>query len=134
MTQNVYVAGAEQGSGKSVIVLAMMEMFAGSAGKVGFFRPVTPTGEQPDYLIELISEHYQLEWPEDAMYGCTGDEAQRLISFDRYDELIKRILEKYKWLEAQCDRVLCAGTATTPTAISRWSSTSIRMLPRTWVA
>ena len=110
MTQNVYVAGAEQGSGKSAIVLAMMELLSGSTGKVGFFRPVTPSGGPPDYLIHLISQHYQLDFAYESMYGCTGEQALSLIAGNRYGELIKRILEKYKALEAQCDRVLCAGT------------------------
>ena len=41
MAQNLYITGAEHGSGKSVIVLAMMDYFSGHTGKVGFFRPVT---------------------------------------------------------------------------------------------
>lgn len=34
--QNIYVTGAEQGSGKSIIMLAMMDMLSGYAGKIGF--------------------------------------------------------------------------------------------------
>jgi len=110
MTQNIYVAGAGQGSGKSVIVLAMMELLSGHAGKVGFFRPVIRFDNNQDSLIDLISARYQLDWPIEAMYGCTADQASKLIASGHYDGLLKKILEKYKALSEQCDLVLCAGT------------------------
>ena len=110
MSQNLYVTGAERGSGKSAIVLGMMELLLGHAGKVGFFRPVIPAHHYPDRLIHLIATHYQLDLPYEAMYGCTGEEARELLSADRNDELLARILDKYRRLEAECDSVLCAGT------------------------
>ncbi len=110
MTQNLYVTGAERGSGKSVIVLAMMETLSGHGGKVGFFRPVIRAGLQRDQLIDLITQRYQLDFPYESMYGCDSDVARQLIVADRYDELLKRVLEKYQHLQAQCDHLLCAGT------------------------
>lgn len=110
MTQNLYITGAERGSGKSVIVLAMMEMLCGHAGKVGFFRPVVHSGGQWDSLIHLIVERYQLDWPYEDMVGCSSEVARELIAANRYDELLKRILVQYRKLQAKCERVLCAGT------------------------
>jgi len=110
MSQNIYIAGAGQGSGKSVIILAMMELLSGYAGKVGFFRPVIRFDGSQDSLIDLMSDRYQLDQPYESMYGCTSDEASKLIAKDRYDELLKIIMEKYKTLSDQCDLVLCAGT------------------------
>jgi phosphate acetyltransferase len=108
--QNLYITGAERGSGKSVIVLAMMEFLSGHGGKVGFFRPVARSGEQRDPLIQLIAKRYQLDWRYEEMYGCSADVARELIAADRYDELLKTILVQYRQLQAKCDRVLCAGT------------------------
>jgi len=109
MAQNLYITGAEQGSGKSVIVLAMMETLSGHGGKVGFFRPlVHPDARDP--LIELVAARYRLDCHYADMYGCGSDVARELIAEDRYDELLKRILGKYRELQARCDRVLCAGT------------------------
>ena len=110
MTQNLYITGAERGSGKSVIVLAMMELLSGHGGKVGFFRPVIRSGDQQDPLIQLIAERYQLEWPYEDMVGCSSDIARELMAANRYDELLKKILAQYRRLQAKCDRVLCAGT------------------------
>ncbi len=110
MTQNIYISGAELSSGKSVIVLAMMEFLSGHHSKVGFFRPVIRSGEQHDPLIQLIAERYQLDLTYEEMYGCSSDEARELVTANRGDELLKRILAKYRSLQAKCNLVLCAGT------------------------
>lgn len=110
MSQNLYVTGAERGSGKSAIVLGMMEFLLGHADKVGFFRPVISAAHHPDHLIHLIATHYQLDFPYESMYGCKADEARELLAADRNDELLSRILDKYKRFEAMCDSVLCAGS------------------------
>ena len=110
MAQNLYVTGAENGSGKSVIVLAIMELLSGRSDKVGIFRPVVRTAPDQDALLHLIATRYKLDQPPDTMYGCTLDTARDLIAADRYAELVKIILGKYKTLEARCDHVLCAGT------------------------
>jgi len=95
MTQNLYITGAEHGSGKSVIVLAMTEYFFGHTGKVGFFRPVTAGGQEQDRLTHLVTQRYQIESAYEDLYGCTADVARQLVSEDKYDELLKRILEKH---------------------------------------
>jgi len=110
MAQDLYVTGAEQGSGKSVIVLAMMEYFSGNTGKVGIFRPVTRSDEQHDPLIHLITQRYRIDSAYEDLYGCSSDVARRLIEEDRYDELLKQILGKYRRLQEKYDRVLCVGT------------------------
>jgi len=107
--QNIYVTGAEQGSGKSIIMLAMMDMLAGYAGKIGFFRPIIHESEDKDELIQLIRHRYQIELPYEAMYGCNMEEAQALVDKNKYQELLKRILTKYRALSEQCEHVLCVG-------------------------
>jgi phosphate acetyltransferase len=110
MSQNIYIAGTEQGSGKPAIVLALMELLSGDSSKLGFFRPIIQGQETEDTLIHLIVERYQLKWSYESMYGCTNEVARELIASNRYDELQKRIMAKYKELEKQCDHVLCMGT------------------------
>ncbi len=110
MTQNIYISGAEPGSGKSLTVLAFMEILSGFGERIGFFRPVIRSDRQPDQLTRLITERYGLEQPAEAMAGCTAEVARELLSADRYSELLKIILAKYRQLDAQCDRIVCAGT------------------------
>ena len=107
--QNIYVTGAEQGSGKSIIMLAMMDMLSGYAGKIGFFRPIIHANEKKDELIQLVRNKYHIDLSYDSMYGCQLEEAQALIEKNKYNELLKRILTKYRALTEQCETVLCVG-------------------------
>lgn len=110
LAQNIYITGTDRNSGKSIIMLAMMEMLAGYAGKIGFFRPIIHAGDQKDDLIEFITHRYQPEFPYEAMYGCQSDQARQLVADEQYDELHKIILGKYRALKSQCDFVLCIGS------------------------
>ncbi|MCP4262250.1 MAG: phosphate acetyltransferase [Planctomycetes bacterium] len=110
MSQGVYIAGTEAQNGKSVVVLALMEHFAGHGRKAGLFRPVIRHEEGRDSLIHLINMRYTLEFPYEAMYGCNIETARSLITEGRIKELYSLILEKYKALEKQCDFVLSVGT------------------------
>jgi phosphate acetyltransferase len=110
MAQNLYVTGAEHESGKSVIVLAIMELLSGRSDKAGLFRPVVRTTPEQDMLLNLVTKRYKPDLPLEAMYGCTLDTAQELGGAGRYAELIKIILAKYKALDERCEHVLCAGT------------------------
>ncbi len=108
--RSIYIAGAEPGSGKSVVVLGLMEMLSAMVKRVGFFRPVAPQNGGRDPLSYLVAGRYDLPFPSDALYGCTEETARNLLGEGRYDELLKRIIDKYKALERQVDLVVCAGT------------------------
>ena len=110
MNNNLYVTGAEYGSGKSVVVLAIMDILAGLSERIGIFRPVIQATPDDDALLHLLTDRYRLGHSLELSYGCDGNTARSLLADDRYDELQKRILEKYTQLEAECDYVLCAGT------------------------
>ncbi|WP_455210665.1 phosphate acetyltransferase [Kaarinaea lacus] len=110
MTQNIYVAGAEAKNGKSVVALGLMELLSTRTNRLGFFRPVIRSKDTTDAMIELMATRYALSVPYEAMYGCSYEQARDYLSQDRYDDLLKVILEKYKSLQAQCDHIVCLGT------------------------
>lgn len=110
MTQSLYIAGADPLSGKSIIVLGMMQFLTRTYGRVGFFRPIVRTTAADDAMIHLVTERFGPGLEREEMAACTQEEALDLIGEDRYDELLKRILNKYKAIEGKCDVVLCAGT------------------------
>ena len=110
ISQNIYITGADDCTGKSVIMLALMEMLSGHAGDIGFFRPIIPSGPEPDPLIQLITTRYPLQQAYAELYGCTSDQASKLLADDQYEELLKIILAKYRALTDQCDHVLCVGS------------------------
>ncbi|MBI5740006.1 MAG: phosphate acetyltransferase [Nitrospirae bacterium] len=117
MPKGLYITGTVPRSGKSVVVLGIMEMLSGHGRKAGFFRPVIYPGKNGDSLISLISRRYALEGAADEMYGCTSEEVREFIAGGRINELYSHVLEKYKRLEARCDFVVCAGTDFTAMAI-----------------
>jgi phosphate acetyltransferase len=108
--QSIYIAGAGAGSGKSVVVLGFMELLSAIARRVGFFRPIVSRDVHEDSLTTLIRKRYDLPFPAKQLYGCTAEQASELVASGHYDELLKRILDKYMTLAEQCDIVLCAGT------------------------
>jgi|WetSurMetagenome_2_1015567.scaffolds.fasta_scaffold00104_31 phosphate acetyltransferase len=109
MAKGIYVASAEPLSDKAIIILGMMELLWNRTHKVIFFKPVVEKADS-DPHIKLISSRYKLKTPHEQMYGITHQEAQELLAANKYDELIKQIMEKYRLLAAKHDIVLCAGT------------------------
>jgi len=110
MAKNIYIAGAEQGSGKSAIALALMEYLSGHSGKIGFFRPVIVDGPSSDPLIRLIATRFGLTQSYESLYGCTQDTAREYLKDNRYEDLLKLILARYRELASQYDIILCVGT------------------------
>jgi phosphate acetyltransferase len=110
MFRSLYIAGAEPGSGKSVIVLGLMEMLKSVTQRVGFFRPIVPENGGHDGLTHLITQRFNIDLPADALYGCTDETARNLLAKGRYEELLKLIIAKYKAIDGQFDLVVCAGT------------------------
>jgi phosphate acetyltransferase len=107
---SIYIAGAEPRSGKSIIVLGMMEMLRAMTPKVGFFRPVITENNGRDPLIHLISKRYGLEMEGSELYGVTLDVARKMIAEGKHDDLLKLILAKYCAVQERMDIVVCAGT------------------------
>ena len=66
--------------------------------------------ETPDNDIQLVLRRYNPALPYADTYGCTYDEARAMMAKGRYNELLNRIVSKFKRLESRCEFVLCAGT------------------------
>jgi phosphate acetyltransferase len=108
--KSIYVFGAEPQAGKSVVVLGIMELLSRHVQKLGFFRPLVREEGTKDDAIRLFTSRYHLPFPNRIKYGMTYERARALVSDEKYDELLKRILEAYGSLEPQCDAVVCLGT------------------------
>jgi phosphate acetyltransferase len=110
MSNSIYVTGMGPGSGKSVVVLGVMELLARHGRKLGFFRPIGESGAINDHLVALVTNRYDITAPHESLLGVTNAAARDLISRDKEDELHSRIVEKYRSLAQECDFVVCAGT------------------------
>ena len=112
MSRNLFITATEERSGKSAVILGVMQMLLKAIDRVAFFRPIiSPSrlgGEDP--TINLILEHYDLDIPYEDTYGCTLAEAQELVNSGKQAILHDHILNKYNNLKADFDFVLCDGT------------------------
>jgi phosphate acetyltransferase len=96
----------EAGSGKSLVALGLMELLSARVERLGFFRPIVPSGE-PDPQLELVRSRYGLTRPYEELHALTQPEADAI---DDYEELRKRVLHAYRPLAEQCDFVLVEGS------------------------
>ena len=110
MANSLYIAAVAPGSGKSVVALGIMEMLSRRIRRLGYFRPVVPSAEEPDNNIRLIKARYHLDLDYEDMYACSHSDARNLVAEGRAKTLLKNILNKYKALEGRCNFVLCEGT------------------------
>ncbi len=112
MSKSLYITTTKGKSGKSAIVLGIMQLLLRDLHKVGFFRPVIDVAENTvrDHDIDLVLSHFHLGINYEDTYAYTMAEAKALITAGKQDELLENILIKFKKLEEKCDFVLCEGT------------------------
>jgi phosphate acetyltransferase len=107
--QGTYVASGEGRSGKSLIVLGLVDLLSRCGARVGFFRPLVRSRDQQDSIIHLIASRYPTRVPYEAMFGCTYDDARQLFAAGKGEQVIDLIVAKYKPLEQEHDFVVCCG-------------------------
>jgi phosphate acetyltransferase len=112
MSKNLYITATEARSGKSAIVLGVMQLLLRDIRKVAFFRPIinAPEDGQRDHDINLMQSVFKLDQAYETTYAHTLNEARELMNDGQYSTLLENILNKYKALEQEYDFVLCEGT------------------------
>lgn len=112
MSKNLYVSATEERSGKSAVILGVMQMLLRELHNVAIFRPIIndPGEGNMDHDIKLMIEHYKLSIPYRDTYAYTLKQARELINSGQHALVLENILKKYKKLEEQYDFVLCEGT------------------------
>lgn len=103
---SIYLAAAEAGTGKSSIALGVVHVLAAFAGRVGVFRPVVRSLDEPDELLELLGGHATAA-PTDA-HQCSGVTRERIDSDP--DAALSEIVAKYHEVAGRCDAVVIVGS------------------------
>ncbi len=112
MTKSLYIATLESHSGKSLMVIGLMQLLLGKMAKVGYFRPVIDDVEDHriDNHIETVITHFDLDIePQDA-YALTQSQVVDLFNDGRQGDILDRIITKYKKLEERFDFILVEGS------------------------
>ena len=112
MAKSLYITPTQTKSGKSLIVLGIMQLLLRDIRIVGFFRPIInpPENQGKDFDIDLVLSNFYIGLRYEETYAYTMEEAKNMINSGRQSEMMETILHKYKQLEEKCRFVLCEGT------------------------
>jgi phosphate acetyltransferase len=105
VTAAIYIAAPEAASGKATIALGLLHRLAASVAKVGVFRPITRSGKDRDYILELLLEHATAGLPSERCVGVTHQQLHADI-----DAAIADIVASYYDMAQACDAVVIVGS------------------------
>ena len=105
MARSVYITGG----GKSTIALGLAELLSRQVGQIGVFRPLAPA-DGPDPILELLCQRYRVELPPPDLFGATYAEAAAMVADGRREELISRIVQRYRAAERGCPAMVVVGS------------------------
>ncbi|MCO8272203.1 phosphate acetyltransferase [Actinoplanes sp. TRM 88003] len=109
MARSVYVAGLGPGVGKGTVALGLVELLSRQVARIGVFRPLV-SGDGDDSLLTLLTKRYPVVAPYADSYGVTMAEASALVADGKWEELISRIVERYREVERQAASVVVIGS------------------------
>jgi phosphate acetyltransferase len=112
MSKNVFIATSEPYSGKSVIVLGLVNMLLGKTKKVGYFKPIINADpkEKKDEHIATVTEYFGLSINYDDAFAFTRSQALQMIQNKSQGEMIDIIIGKFKQLEEAYDFTVIEGS------------------------
>ncbi|TDC71074.1 phosphate acetyltransferase [Micromonospora sp. KC606] len=109
MARSVYLTSVGSGGGKSTIALGLAELLSRQVERIGVFRPLV-SDAAPDPILALLTDRYRIDLPQRALSGASYAEAAALAADGRREELISRIVERYRDLERRCPAVVVVGS------------------------
>ncbi len=109
----IYITTTEPNSGKSIVTLGLMQALLGKAAKVGYFRPIIDDFKKGeiDNHINTVSTYFNLDINFNDAYAFRRSEVIKMKNDDKDEEIIRRIIEKYKAIEERFDFVVVEGTS-----------------------
>ncbi len=112
MTKALYIAALESHSGKSLVVLGLMQLLLGKMAKVGYFRPVIDDVKEGaiDNHINTVISHFDLDLSVEDAFALTQSQVVDLFNDGRQGDILDTIIAKYKQLEKRFDFILVEGS------------------------
>ncbi|WP_054812374.1 phosphate acetyltransferase [Nocardia arizonensis] len=107
----VYIASPEGDTGKSTVALGVLQMLCASTARVGVFRPITRSTDEPDYILELLLEHSTADIDYVQAIGVTYEQ----VHADP-DAAISEIVMRFHDVAKACDAVVVIGSDYTDVA------------------
>jgi phosphate acetyltransferase len=108
VARSVYIASLGAGGGKSTIALGLAELLSRQVERIGAFRPlVVAPGQDP--ILELLCHRYRIDTPQADLYGTTYAEAATMVADGCREELISRIVDRYRQAERRFAATVVIG-------------------------
>ena len=85
-----------------------MERLTAVGGGAAYFRPIVANID--DRMLHLMLERYGSNLEHEAHYGLLASKAHHLFADGNKKEVIKTILERFRFLSQHSNHVLCEGT------------------------
>jgi phosphate acetyltransferase len=108
VARSVYVAGLGPGVGKGTVGLGLVELLSRQVARIGVFRPLVDSDS--DALLTLLTKRYPTVAPYADSYGVTTAEAAALVADGRREDLVSRIVERYREVERRSASVVVIGS------------------------
>ncbi|WP_336625350.1 MULTISPECIES: phosphate acetyltransferase [unclassified Microbacterium] len=105
MAQSIYITSTEGLSGKSTVVLGVLDALSRTTPRVGVFRAIARSAVERDYVLEMLLDHIGVELEYEESVGVTYDEVRH-----DPDAALSKIVERFKAVEAKCDAVVIVGS------------------------
>ncbi len=105
---HLYITGTARRTGKSALSLGFMERLAAIGGGASYFRPIVADAD--DRMLQLMLKRYGSNLEHSAHYGLLASKAHHLFADGNKKEVIKTILERFRYLSQHSNHVLCEGT------------------------
>lgn len=106
MAQSVYITSTEGLSGKSTIVLGVIDALDALRSRAwGSSAPSARSTSERDYVLEMLLDHIGVDLNYDEAVGVTYDEVRH-----DPDAALSKIVERFKAVEAKCDAVVVVGS------------------------
>ncbi|WP_446216730.1 phosphate acetyltransferase [Micromonospora sp. IBHARD004] len=109
VARSVYVTSVGSGGGKSTIALGLAELLSRQVERIGAFRPLV-SGAGTDQILALLTDRYRVDLPVTELSGSTYAEATALVADGRREELIARIVARYRDVERRCPAMVVVGS------------------------
>ncbi|MBS9766684.1 MAG: phosphate acetyltransferase [Flavobacteriaceae bacterium] len=106
----IYIAANEANSGKSIVTLGLMSMLLGKTAKVGYFRPIIDDTDGEDAHINTIIKHFDLKVDYKDTFVFKRSQLIKKLNKGKQDQIINKIIDRYKAIEEENDFVLVEGT------------------------
>ncbi len=104
VTTRIYVTSAEGGTGKSTVVIGLLDALDRTVDRVGVFRPIARSTDR-DYILELLLERASADLAYEECLGTTYEHVH-----DDPEGALGLIVERFAAIEDRCDAVIIVGS------------------------